>query len=108
VAAHTLTTLFCLVVKDQSTEGARVALKELLQFLSVAPVDQAAIEQALNRVAIGSTGGMSTTDCSSTRRFASSLPLHQLAKYPRTGNPERKSDVNRSKPLRCQETDRNP
>jgi predicted nucleic acid-binding protein len=48
VAAHTLTTLFYLVAKDQSAERARVALTELLQFLSVAPVDQAAIEQALN------------------------------------------------------------
>jgi hypothetical protein len=48
LAAHTLTTLFYLVVKDQSAEQARVALTELLGFLSVAPVDQAAIEQALN------------------------------------------------------------
>jgi len=48
VAAHTLTTLFYLVAKDQSAERARVTLTELLQFLSVAPVDQAAIEQALN------------------------------------------------------------
>lgn len=48
VAAHTLTTLFYLVAKDQSAERARVALTELLQFLAVAPVDQAAIEQALN------------------------------------------------------------
>jgi predicted nucleic acid-binding protein len=48
VAAHTLTTLFYLVAKDQSAERARVALTELLQFLSVAPVDEAAIEQALN------------------------------------------------------------
>ena len=48
VAAHTLTTLFYLVAKDQSAEQARVALTELLQFLSVAPVDQSAIEQALN------------------------------------------------------------
>jgi hypothetical protein len=37
-----------LVAKDQSAERARVALTELLQFLAVAPVDQAAIEQALN------------------------------------------------------------
>jgi predicted nucleic acid-binding protein len=48
VAAHTLTTLFYLVAKDRSAERARVALTELLQFLSVAPVDQAAIEGALN------------------------------------------------------------
>ena len=35
VAAHILTTLFYLVAKDQSAERARVALTELLQFLSV-------------------------------------------------------------------------
>jgi len=48
VAAHTLTTLFRLVVKDQPAEQARVALTELLQFLSVAPADQTSIERALN------------------------------------------------------------
>jgi len=48
VAAHTLTTLFYLVAKDQSTRQARVTLTELLQFLTVATVDQTTIEQALN------------------------------------------------------------
>jgi len=48
VAAHTLTTLFYLVAKDQSAERARIALTELLQFLSVASVGHATIEQALN------------------------------------------------------------
>ncbi len=48
VAAHSWTTLFYLYAKDQSAEQARVRLTELLQFLSVASVDQAVIEQALN------------------------------------------------------------
>ena len=47
VAAHTLTTLFYLLAKDQSPETARVSLTELLQFLAVAAVDQDTIEQAL-------------------------------------------------------------
>lgn len=47
VAAHTLTTLFYLIAKDQSPETARVSLTELLQFLAVAAVDQDTIEQAL-------------------------------------------------------------
>ena len=48
VAAHSLTTLFYLLAKYQSVERARVTISELLSFLSVAPVDQAVIEQALN------------------------------------------------------------
>jgi len=48
VAAHTLTTLFYLVTRDQSAARARIALTELLQFLSVASVGHATIEQALN------------------------------------------------------------
>ncbi len=48
VAAHTMTTLFYLIAKDQSAENARVAITELLQFLSVATVDHTTIEQALN------------------------------------------------------------
>jgi len=49
VAAHTLTTLFYLVAKDQSADRARVALTELLQFLSVGSVEHTTtIEQALN------------------------------------------------------------
>lgn len=48
VAAHTITTLFYLIAKDRSTDMARVALTELLHFLSVATVDHTTIEQALN------------------------------------------------------------
>jgi predicted nucleic acid-binding protein len=48
VAAHSLTTLFYLVAKGQSAGRARVAVTELLQFLSMAPVDHATVEQALN------------------------------------------------------------
>ena len=48
VAAHSLTTLFYLVARDQSPEQARVILSEILRFLSVAGVDGAVIEQALN------------------------------------------------------------
>jgi predicted nucleic acid-binding protein len=47
VAAHSLTTLFDLIARYRSADQARVALSELLTFLSVAPVDQTAIEQAL-------------------------------------------------------------
>ena len=48
VAAHSLTTLFYLLAKYQSTEHARVALTEMLTILSVAAVDHTVIEQALN------------------------------------------------------------
>jgi predicted nucleic acid-binding protein len=48
VAAHSWTTLFYLYAKDQSANRARVHLTDLLQFLAVATVDQAVIEQALN------------------------------------------------------------
>jgi predicted nucleic acid-binding protein len=48
LAAHSWTTLFYLYARDQAPDQARVHLTELLQFLSVAPVDQAVIEQALN------------------------------------------------------------
>ncbi len=48
VAAHTVTTLFYLIAKDQSVDQARVILTNLLQFLSIAKVDQIIIEQALN------------------------------------------------------------
>ena len=48
VAAHSLTTLFYLLGRYESTEQARVSLTELLTFLSVAAVDQTVIEQALN------------------------------------------------------------
>jgi predicted nucleic acid-binding protein len=48
VAAHSLTTLFYLLARYESAESARVALTDLLTILSVAAVDQAVIEQALN------------------------------------------------------------
>jgi predicted nucleic acid-binding protein len=48
VAAHSLTTLFYLLSKHRSVDQARVALTELLNLLSVAPVDHAVIEQTLN------------------------------------------------------------
>jgi predicted nucleic acid-binding protein len=48
VAAHSLTTLFYLVARYDSPEQARVALTDLMSFLSVAAVDQAVVEQALN------------------------------------------------------------
>jgi predicted nucleic acid-binding protein len=48
VAAHSLTTLFYLLARYQSVERARVALTDLTTFLSVAAVDRAVIEQALN------------------------------------------------------------
>lgn len=47
VSAHTMTTLFYLISKDRSPEQARVTLTGLLQFLTVAPVDQDTIEKAL-------------------------------------------------------------
>jgi len=47
-AAHSLSTLFYLVAKDQSAQAARVLLTQILQILSVASVDQDVIEQALN------------------------------------------------------------
>jgi predicted nucleic acid-binding protein len=48
LAAHSITTLFYLIAKDQSPEQARVTLTSILQFLKIAPVDQNTIEQALN------------------------------------------------------------
>ena len=48
VAAHSLTTLFYLLARYHSAEQARVALRELLIVLSVAAIDHAVIEQALN------------------------------------------------------------
>lgn len=47
VAAHSFTTLFYLLSKHHSVERTRLTISELLQFLSVAPVDQPVIEQAL-------------------------------------------------------------
>jgi predicted nucleic acid-binding protein len=48
IAAHTITTLFYLIQKDQSSAQARANITSLLQFLEVAPVDQNTIEQAMN------------------------------------------------------------
>ena len=48
VAAHSVTTLFYLVSKDQSPASARVILTSLMQFLKIASVDHAVIEAALN------------------------------------------------------------
>ena len=48
VAAHSLTTLFCLLQKDKGAAEARATLTNLLQFIKVAQVDQGTIEQALN------------------------------------------------------------
>lgn len=48
VAAHSITTLFYLIQKDQSSAEARATITNLLQFIKIAPVDQGTIEQALN------------------------------------------------------------
>ena len=48
LAAHSVTTLFYLIQKDQSASAARAAITELLQFLRIAPVNQNTIDQALN------------------------------------------------------------
>ncbi len=48
VAAHSLTTLFYLVAKDQSAVKARLILADLLRFLGVAGIDRDTIEGALN------------------------------------------------------------
>ena len=47
VSAHSITTLFYLYAKAQSDAEARVAIADLLRFLSVASVGQRTIEQAL-------------------------------------------------------------
>lgn len=48
MAAHTATTLYYLITKDRSPEQARATLTDLRQFLAVASVDQATIDEALN------------------------------------------------------------
>lgn len=48
MAAHSATTLFSLIAKDRSPAQARATLTALMQFLAIAPVDQATIEEALN------------------------------------------------------------
>lgn len=48
IAPHSLTTLFYLIQKDQSSAHAKVTITNLLQILKVAAVDQSTIEQALS------------------------------------------------------------
>ena len=48
IAAHSITTLYCLIQKDKSSAEARAGITNLLQFLKVAPVHQSTIDQALN------------------------------------------------------------
>ena len=48
IAPHSLTILFYLVSKDQSAAKARATITNLLQFLSVAKIDQSTIEQAMS------------------------------------------------------------
>jgi len=48
IAPHSLTTLFYLFAKDQSPTKARATITNLLQFLSVAKIDQSTIEQAMS------------------------------------------------------------
>ena len=48
IAPHSLTTLFYLISKDQSAAKARATITNLLQFLSVAKIDQTTIEQAMS------------------------------------------------------------
>lgn len=48
IAPHSLTTLFYLASKDQTPAKARATMTNLLQFLSVAKIDQSTIEQAMS------------------------------------------------------------
>jgi predicted nucleic acid-binding protein len=48
IAAHSITTLFYLIQKGKSAAEARATITNLLQFISIVPVDQSTIEQALN------------------------------------------------------------
>ena len=48
IAPHSLTTLFHLIAKDQSAAKARATMTNLLQFISVAKIDQPTIEQAMS------------------------------------------------------------
>ena len=47
IAAHSVTTLFYLLARNRSAAQARMAISDLLGFVSVAAVDQKVIEQAL-------------------------------------------------------------
>ena len=48
IAAHSITTLFYLIQKDQSSAQARASITSLLQILKIAPVNQSTIDRALN------------------------------------------------------------
>lgn len=48
VSAHSMTTLFYLIQKDQNSTNAKAVITSLLQFLKIAAVNQNTIEQALN------------------------------------------------------------
>ena len=48
IEPHSLTTLFYLIEKDQSSAHAKVTITSLLQVLDVASIDQSTIEQALS------------------------------------------------------------
>jgi predicted nucleic acid-binding protein len=48
VAAHSITTLFYLVQKSNSSSEARATITNMLQVIKIAPVNQSTIEQALN------------------------------------------------------------
>ncbi|MBI9050612.1 MAG: PIN domain-containing protein [Anaerolineaceae bacterium] len=48
VTAHSITTIFYLFQKGRSAEEARAVITNLLQIMSIAPIHQNTIEQALN------------------------------------------------------------
>ena len=48
IAAHSITTLFYLIQKDQSSALAHASITSLLQILKIAPVTQSTINRALN------------------------------------------------------------
>lgn len=48
MAAHVVTTLYCLIAKSRSSEQARTTRTDLRGFLAIAPVNQGVIEEALN------------------------------------------------------------
>jgi predicted nucleic acid-binding protein len=47
VAAHTVTTLYCLMARHDSATTARVQIGDLLSILDVAPVDRQVLQSAL-------------------------------------------------------------
>jgi predicted nucleic acid-binding protein len=48
IAAHSVTPLFYLIQKGNSSSHARATITNLLQFIKILPIDQNTIEQALN------------------------------------------------------------